>query len=344
MRVQVCASLARTHVRALLDKYHKKFSKNQIPQFEVVMVFDVYIDENGCHIGSKTYIGDCTNCDILELGRKKYDCKIYRYPHGKYEVVKASEKVFRVPVPLHNEYKRGRCSSFDEYEKRDDSLLRSKKRLYQIILSNEWDYFVTLTFNDELIDASDINMVIPKCQNWLKNMVSRQKIGYILVPEYHKKDDRIHLHSLIKGDLPLEFNEIYKVSGIKKPVRMESIKRYHQESRIQYKIYNVKGWKYGFSTAIEVYGSPSRLANYVLKYMTKDFSQIFGKTYWCSKNIKLYPDVEFKTLELDEFHNTLARNYYSRAMGVSFKYINHTGDILREYAESDNKEKEVLRL
>lgn len=136
--------------------------------------------------------------------------------------------------------------------------------------------------------------------------------------------------------MDLSFNNIYKVKGIKKPIKEETIKKYNVPvDRVLYPVYNCKDWKYGFSTAISVYGTPSRLANYVLKYITKDIENIFGKTYWCSKNLKLYPDIELFTLAPYEFRETPGREYWHRGAEASFKYINRLGDALEEMSDDE---------
>ena len=116
---------------------------------------------------------------------------------------------------------------------------------------------------------------------------------------------------------------------------MSTIKKYHLEGKIKYPVFNCSDWKNGFSTAISVYGSPGRLARYVLKYMTKDMTKIFGKGYWCSKNINLYPDIELYTLPVGDFYETPGREYWTRGAEASYKYINRLGDALEEMAEGE---------
>ena len=186
--------------------------------------------------------------------------------------------------------------------------------------------------------------MLQKLQRWLKNQTYRHNVGYLLVAEYHKKDQRIHAHFLCNGALKVVFNDIYKVKQIKRPVTGETVRRYHLQDRIQYPVYNVSGWNLGFSTAIEVYGSPARLANYVLKYITKQNSRIFGKSYWSSKNIKLYPTIELSQLPFCDYDLTIAKQYYHRGSKAAFKYINKTGDIIQDMADSDPDEQEVLKL
>ena len=98
-------------------------------------------------------------------------------------------------------------------------------------------------------------------------------------------------------------------------------------NRIICPVYKLNNWKFGLSTVIECYGENyERLSNYVLKeYVTKTNDDIFGKFYWCSKNLKLYPDVELYDLDAYEFQETVAKRYNHRASIASFKYINRLG-------------------
>lgn len=313
---------------------------------------EVYFDEKGLHLGSKTYLGEPLEDDhiyetLLGLEQKqKYDTKIYHYPNGWQQSVKCSSPIFTIAIP--NSEKRRKNTDYvpcENSRRREDAVHRAQSRIRQIILSNEWNYFLTITFDDSIVDAKNTDLVILKLQKWLNNRTVRSGLGYVLVPEYHKKDKRIHCHALVCGDLDVVHNGMYKVQGIKRPVHEDTIKKYHVSSdRIMYKVYNVPNWRYGFSTAIEVYGTPARLANYVLKYMTKETGKIFGKGYWCSKNIKLYPDIELKNIGREEYRATCAREFYMRAVGECFKYENNFGNSIESIAESVESEKEVLKL
>lgn len=295
------------------------------------------LTSEGFKCGSRTYVGECIETDLFNIGYDKFDGKVYRYPNGKYQIVKASKKVFRVPIPgILPQRPIHRWDDPDRTENRTDNIHRAHNRIYQILLSNEWDYFLTMTFDQEKLDSRDISLTIKKTQIWLKNMTQRNGIGYVLVPEYHKKDKRVHCHAIVKGKLNLKFDDIYAVEGFKKPVRMAKIKRLNiSPDKIRYPVYNCSDWKYGFSTAINVYDSPSRLANYVLKYMTKDQQMIFGRSYWCSKNLKLYPDIELYNLKSYEYRDTIGREYYTRGSEASYKYINRLGDTIRDMSDDE---------
>lgn len=293
-------------------------------------------------LGKKIYIGQCTESAFERIGLDRYDTKVLHFRDGRTQIQKASKKIYRIPVPdvlpkikRHTFTEETSPEETTEYRKtREDNLLRARARMWQIVMCNEWDWFITLTFNDKKVNASDVGAVMQKLQNWLKNLVQRNNAGYLLVPEYHKKDKRVHIHALISGEIPVEKNDIYAVQGFKKPIRMATIKKYGiSEERIRYPVYNVSNWRYGYSTAISVYGSIQRLANYCLKYMTKDVQEIFGRHYWCSKNIQLYP--RYELYNAYDYYRVNAREYWSRGSDVSYKYINNCGDLLKELSDDE---------
>ena len=71
---------------------------------------------------------------------------------------------------------------------------RSKNNLFRIARSNKWDLFITLTFDRELVDSSDYELVSKKVSKWLNNLKLRycSDLKYLIVPELHK--DKIHYH------------------------------------------------------------------------------------------------------------------------------------------------------
>ena len=157
---------------------------------------------------------------------------------------------------------------------RDDSLKRARQNIYDLITSNDWDYFITLTLNKEN-GHSDPIKAFSKLSSWLYGLTKRYGFKYVLVAEYHKKGG-IHAHAVTtKEGLKMADSGTRIVQGYSKPLKESTLKRKGLSSdKI---VYNITNWKYGFSTAIQTYGNSATLANYVSKYITKDNRRIFGK-------------------------------------------------------------------
>ena len=65
---------------------------------------------------------------------------------------------------------------------------RTLNKIYEISRSNDWDYFLTLTFNPEKVNSYDYEEVTKKLSQWIKNMKRKYApdLKYLLVPERHK--------------------------------------------------------------------------------------------------------------------------------------------------------------
>lgn len=194
-------------------------------------------------------------------------------------------------------------------EPRHDSFKRAKDKIYDYILCNEWTYFFTGTINPKKMDSSKPKECLRPLKKWLENMVARYGIAYICIFEYHKKGN-IHMHGLIleNPDKPLKVvdsgTKIY--FGFKKPMKNRTARRYGLNPDCGKTVYNLTTWRFGWSTAIKVYGEPQQLAHYVTKYITKDNKKIFGKYYWHSRNLDkpkiIYSNVDFDSVNSAEYH------------------------------------------
>lgn len=146
------------------------------------------------------------------------------------------------------------------------SVKRAKQRIFDIVYLNKFDYFVTFTFNPDVVDSFDAQCCLKLVQSYFKRMKARKcnkYMKYIYIAEYHKSG-RIHIHALV-SDCNLEL----------------------VKSDVSSKVYNISSWEYGYSTAIRINTqSQIKLAFYITKYITKDTKKIFNKYYNSSKNLE----------------------------------------------------------
>ena len=160
------------------------------------------------------------------------------------------------------------------------SVTRSKNKIHDLARSETWEYFVTLTYDSSKTDRYDYNACLNKCRKWLNNQRSRyaQDLAYIFVPEKHK-DGAYHFHGLVANVGNMKFVDSGKVAIGKNAVtRTDRNKSYPT-------IYNLGGWRFGWSTATKVKDS-FKATNYITKYVTKDIcADLKGKhRYIASKN------------------------------------------------------------
>lgn len=164
------------------------------------------------------------------------------------------------------------------------SMNRSKNNLMDILKSNDFNFFVTLTFNNENKDRLDDKQTRKLFVNWVKNVTRQIPIlYYVAVPEYHKKGG-LHFHLLMGGvtaeDLRLKDSGKRVCSGRCKGQIIFNVERWNEKKK-------------GFSTATEILDKDA-VKFYLSKYLTKskvDPRFYNKKRFYVSRNIKR-PQVE----------------------------------------------------
>lgn len=165
---------------------------------------------------------------------------------------------------------------------RQDSFKRSKNAIFEIASANEWKYMVTFTVDKDKCDRYDREAVKKAFSGWLYDMSKRKGLKALIIPEYHK-DKAIHFHGLINDSLEMVHSGTFKIEGEKKPVKDSTLRRrgLTPQAETVKDVYNVKGYKLGFSTAVPLDGNVTRVSYYMTKYCTKDLEKIFGSYYFC---------------------------------------------------------------
>lgn len=248
-----------------------------------------------------------------------YNVAVYDYPtHTKIrtynkpiEIKTECEKILEFEKQTNQEKNEKKLIKSKKTTKEDEerilyeSCRRSKDNLYNIINSNTWEYFITLTFDQKKIDSSDYELVYKKLNTFLKNFKYRNKsdLQYVIVPELHADKKHYHLHGLIKNCECLEIVD----SGHKT-----------KDNKI---IYNINNWSYGFTTATKII-SNDKVCSYIAKYISKDnLLNIPNKhRFLCSRGLnrvkpkKLNTDIDkylikaFKNKELTRCNSVKCKN------------------------------------
>lgn len=261
-----------------------------------------------------------------------YNQRVKIYPNGMKCVT-----TFNIPIFNPNGHERVFYSDREVSDRlpfgpdirvRFDNLKRSKEKIFDIAFMNEFDYFITLTFDDSKVNSYDEDEVNHKLQKWLNNMQQRYDMSYLLVPEYHKSG-RIHLHLLASGNFVLCDSGTVNVPNRNKPIRKDYARRLGYSDSDMQIVYNMNQWHYGFSTAVRIYKcddgglGTSAIAKYITKYMTKDLCKILKHYYYAGGNIIRdvpceYHNVAYDLLDIPEYQSCgdLKVKYQTIGVGV----------------------------
>jgi len=155
------------------------------------------------------------------------------------------------------------------------SLRRTKKKIKDYVLCNDFDLFCTFTFAE---DRQNINRSKKRMANWLKNQrTDSGKFRYLIVPEFHKDAASLHFHALFgsyKGKVVQSFNSNNGKSII-------------QNGR---EVFELPSYSHGFTNVKKIDAdavSRSKVAFYLQKYITKDMPVFTNKNrYWTSHGLK----------------------------------------------------------
>lgn len=151
-----------------------------------------------------------------------------------------------------------------------ESVNRARRTLLDLSLNNNFDWFITFTFDRKKIDRYDIANCKTKFLKAISNYQRKfnSKINYIAVPEFHNEDSNaIHFHCLMSGLADLKFLKL--------------------DSKTGYKVFRSDYFfkKFGAVYAVRIFDYNKFVAYYVFKYITKSSDSIFYQRYFRSSGL-----------------------------------------------------------
>jgi len=225
---------------------------------------------------------------------------VYTYPRGNIDIICTCGGRFLLDgyVPSDNSMTRnvrlpGQSATGADAQR---SMRRARAQVRRLALANDFSWFVTLTLSPERIDRYDEKLISRKLSTWCDNMVRRHGLRYILVPERHK-DGAIHFHGFFAGSgLQLVDSGTMDMDGWGKPRKVADAEMramlLDDGARI---VYNLPQWRYGFTTAVGLYGDYDAAVGYVCKYIGKDMGKsddisigqrVLGRWYYSGGDLR----------------------------------------------------------
>lgn len=178
---------------------------------------------------------------------------------------------------LYKERKKSSLKNFrvSEEEKERISLSRTKRRIKEICLSNNFEYFVTMTISTKIkqFDRYDLELCIDNIKKLMKKIkrISTKEGGdfkYIFITEQHK-DGAYHFHGMMKH---LPKDDIYL----------------NKNGYLSSHLIDTMGFN-SFSQIKEY----NKCCNYLTKYITKNCCKTErNQIYFCSRGL-VSPNEEF---------------------------------------------------
>lgn len=166
--------------------------------------------------------------------------------------------------------------------KLDPSLSRARRVVFEIALCNRWDWFCTVTLDQEKMDRYDLKKfqtaLSQKIRDWRKVYRKRgheEKVEFLLVPEQHQ-DGAWHMHGLLRGIPDDALSEF--VPG-KHPQRLCGKGYLNWDDYSQH---------FGFCSLGRI-KNPVACAYYIAKYITEDLnerkSELGSHLYYASQGL-----------------------------------------------------------
>ena len=173
----------------------------------------------------------------------------------------------------------------DTEERLAASISRTKSRIYELAMCNEFPLFCTFTVDKEKVkDRYNLAELQKRFSQYIRNLNRgrEKKIKYLLIPEKHK-DGAWHLHGFVDGLCYSDLREFTLEEHL--PYRIRKMLKNGE------KVYNWDGYseKFGYFTATEVKNKDAASA-YICKYVTKDIAhqsrESGGHLYFASQGLK----------------------------------------------------------
>lgn len=211
----------------------------------------------------------------------------------------------------------------EEKDYLEKSINRTKTKISDYVLCNNFTHFVTFTFdpsnskvkNEE--NRKDLRKMSKLLMTWINSeqinhfRLHGHRFKYLIVPERHK-NNAWHFHAIFE-DYKNDIQDFY--SSKNKYLTVDEIRSKNKKPK------NQRGFLPRYTlgrSEIAPIKDKTKMSNYIKKYITKDLiNEKYKKRYWCSKNLKTPEIIE----NIVESSTTISKEYLLKEYDYHKIYI-----------------------
>ena len=199
------------------------------------------------------------------------------YDYGnvvKFVYIKSAPPTPKQPrEPFFPDEQKREKPQFEKHQKSEDerfknSISRTKARIFELAMCNEFTHFCTFTQDEKMRDRFDLKEFRKDFAQLVRNLNrdrTENKIKYLLIPEQHK-NGAWHMHGLLMG---LTDKDLTPFSlGEKLPYKIR------QQLKKGEQVYDWHRYRkaFGYFTCTEIKNSTA-CSKYITKYISKDLQK-----------------------------------------------------------------------
>lgn len=190
----------------------------------------------------------------------------------------------------------------------NESILRSKSKIFELAFCNDWDWFFTGTINPNKQNRTDLELFHKQLTQWLRDYNKKYDldIKFLFVPEKHSDGKSWHVHGFLYG-LPVEHLTQFKIGdkmgkGLADKVSNGDI------------VYNWNAYfnRFGFCD-LEPIKNHEAVSKYITKYINKELAssvtELNAQTYYHSRGLKFAELKKRGTMNWDNIVPTYQNKY-----------------------------------
>lgn len=175
---------------------------------------------------------------------------------------------------------------FVNSKKLEESIIRTRSKIFELAFCNPWEWFFTGTLNPKLYNRADLEKYHKDLTKWICNYNKKYglNIKYLLIPELHSDGKSWHMHGFL-NNLPKEHLEKFKVGDKMSKALAEKVKNGDE-------VYNWGAYmkKFGFCD-LEPIRNTEAVSKYVTKYISKNLAtsvtELNAHMYYRSRGLKV---------------------------------------------------------